>query len=81
MEQTRKKVIDILKRYISEGDSLQKLNDDTHLINELNINSMRMVDIIIDTEEEFDIEIKDEELDKLERFKDFIDLLHNKMNT
>ena len=45
----------------------------------LNIDSLDLLEIIIDFEDEFDIKIEEEKLSKLNTVGDFIELLYNKI--
>jgi len=60
----------------------EKLNRDVHSINEestlqdLGADSLDMVDIIMKVEEEFGIEINDEDAEKLHNVQDVINYVH-----
>lgn len=67
---TKAQVIEKLKGIIQpylEDDSidLSTISEDANFINDLNINSMHLVEVVIDTEEAFDIEITDEEVEQM----------------
>jgi acyl carrier protein len=80
MENIKEQVINILKKYTFNDEVWNGFNDNTSIINDLKINSARIVDIIIDIEEIYHIEITDEELDSLTCFKDIVYLIHRKTN-
>ena len=44
---------------------MENITDDTDLLQDLEINSAHLVDIILDLEDEFDIEISDEQAEKM----------------
>ena len=48
-------------------------------INDLKINSANLVDVILDVEDEFDIEIDDEELADVSTVGQAVNLLHSKI--
>jgi acyl carrier protein len=75
MNSINKIVIEILKKYTLNKDIWTDFNENWSIIKDLKINSARIVDIIIDIEEEYNIEISDEELDKLTCFKDITELI------
>lgn len=50
----------IIQQYVDDESALDTITEETHLLNDLNINSIHLVDIILDVEEAFDIEIDDE---------------------
>ena len=47
-------------------------------IDDLGADSLDLVELIMEMEENFDIHIADEELEKIRRIKDVIDFLHSK---
>ncbi|WP_020537554.1 acyl carrier protein [Lewinella cohaerens] len=55
----------IVEPYVQEKAALENLNEDTDFLKDLNINSAHLVDIILDVEDEFDIEIEDEAMEKM----------------
>lgn len=63
--QTRVLKIIVNSLNISE-DKEKTLTDDSHFINDLNADSLDVVDMIMALEEEFSIEIPDEEAQKIE---------------
>jgi acyl carrier protein len=56
------------------------LSPETHIINDLQVNSARLVDIVLDFEDTFDLEISDDDADKINTIGDAVklvkDLLH-----
>jgi acyl carrier protein len=75
----RKEIIEILKRYAINKKIFEKLPENPHIINDLKINSARLVDIVIDMEEKFNIEIENENLKKLIYLNDIVTLIENKI--
>ncbi|HNY44156.1 MAG TPA: phosphopantetheine-binding protein [Bacteroidales bacterium] len=80
MENIKTDLINILKKYTLAKDVWNDFNDNSSIISDLKINSARIVDIVIDLEEKYDIEITDEELEKLTCFKDIVKLIDSKIN-
>lgn len=78
MEEIRTSVITILKKYTFNKDVWQGFNDSSSIITDLKINSARIVDIVIDIEELYNIEISDEELDRLSNLIDIVNLIVDK---
>jgi acyl carrier protein len=78
MNEIKTSVIEILKKYTINKDVWNNFGENSSIVRDLKINSARIVDIIIDIEDKYDIEINDEELDKLTCFKDIVDLIHSK---
>ena len=50
----------------------------THLVDELGIDSSRMVDIVLDAEDAFDIKIDDQEIDSTRTFGELVELVRSK---
>lgn len=80
MENIKTNLINILKKYTLSKDVWKNFNENSSIISDLKINSARIVDIVIDLEEKYDIEITDEELEKLTCFKDIVKLIDSKIN-
>jgi acyl carrier protein len=55
----------IVEPYVQEKAALENLNEETDFLKDLKINSAHLVDIILDVEDEFDIEIEDEAMEKM----------------
>jgi acyl carrier protein len=55
----------IITPYVQNKEALSDLTDETDLMKDLKINSQHLVDIILDTEVAFDIEIDDESAEKM----------------
>jgi acyl carrier protein len=66
------KLLKIIEKYSYNKELVQNATLDSKIIADLKINSTRIVDIILDIEEEFDIEIEDSALAKLITVKDLI---------
>lgn len=72
-------IIGILKKYAINKKIFDNLPENPHITNDLKINSARLVDIIIDIEEKFNIEIENESLKKLIYLNDIVMLIENKI--
>ncbi|MEM6802710.1 MAG: acyl carrier protein [Bacteroidota bacterium] len=64
-EEITEKLKKIMSTYLEEGIDLENITAETDLINDLKINSMHLVDIILDLEDEFDIEISDDDAEQM----------------
>lgn len=58
-------IIKTIKPYVKDLSLLESATADTRLIQDLKINSARLVDIVIVFEDAFDIEIGDDDLDNI----------------
>ena len=65
----------IIEPYVQDQDAFANINESTDLLNDLKINSANLVDIIIDTEMEFDIEIDDDSAEKMLTVKDAVEII------
>ena len=55
----------IVKPYVQNEEAFKNLNENTDFINDLEINSANLVDIILDVEDEFQIEIDNDSMEKM----------------
>lgn len=67
----------IIEPYVQDKEAFKNINEQTNLLADLKINSANLVDIIIDAEMAFDIEINDEEAEKMMVVKDAIQIIDN----
>jgi len=74
------KALDILQRYEGPGQRGNPVTETTALVEDLNINSARMVDIVIELEDQFGITINDSELEKLVTVSDVVELIGAHLN-
>lgn len=74
-KEIREKVIRIIKPYVREASLLASLRDDASLVKDLEVNSARFVDIVLSIEDEFDIEVPDEEIGKVKTISDLLGLV------
>ena len=61
-----------LERIISEslGCDQDLIKDESHFVNDLGADSLNIVELVMNVEEEFDIEIYDEDAEELHTVKD-----------
>ena len=69
----------IVKPYVQNQEAFKNLTEETDFINDLKINSANLVDIILDVEDEFDIEIDNDSMEKMLSVKAAIDIIENKL--
>lgn len=69
----------IVKNYLPEDVSENQINPDSNLINELNINSANMVDVALDVEDEFDIELDNEDMEKMVTLEGSVEIISQKL--
>lgn len=78
MEDIRNKVLTILDKYIFDKSIWKTAPENPKIIADLKINSARIVDIIIDIEEEFNIEFDNKSLEKAMTLENIIDIINEK---
>ena len=66
------KVIEIVKPYVKNQEALDAVSEDTNILQDLKVNSARLVDIILNFEDEFDIEVEDEDADAVNTVGDAV---------
>ncbi len=64
-EEIKTKLREIIKPYVQNEEAFQNMNESSNLLMDLEVNSAHLVDIILDMEEAFDIEIDDEAAEKM----------------
>ena len=69
----------IVQPYIQDEDAFQNLSENTDFINDLKINSANLVDVILDVEDEFDIRIENDDMEKMTSVKAAMDIINEKL--
>ena len=70
----------IVKPYIQDEEAFNNLSEDTDFINDLKINSANLVDVVLDVEDEFDIEIDNDSMEKMLSVKAAIEIIESKLS-
>jgi acyl carrier protein len=70
-------MVNILKVYTKDVTLLEKATLDTHILNDLKVNSARLVDVII--EDVYNISIDDDEADKIRTIGDAVKVIKQKL--
>lgn len=74
-QQILDKVVAILKRYTKNEEALDGVSASTNILEDLRVNSARLVDVILDFEDVFNIEIADEDADGVTTVGDALQLI------
>ncbi len=69
----------IIATYLPEDVSKEHINPDADLTRELNINSAHLVDVILDVEDTFDIELSNNDMETLRTVNDAITIIQEKL--
>ena len=71
----------IVEPYIQDEQAFANLTEDTDFINDLKINSANLVDVVLDVEDEFDIRIENEDMERMLSVKAAMDIITEKLTT
>ena len=69
----------IIKPYIKNQEAFENLTEKTNFITDLQINSANLVDVILDIEEEFDIIIDNESMERMLDVKSAMEIIETKL--
>jgi len=75
------KIKKIVTPYVQRKEGLEDFNDSTDFLTDLKINSANLVDVILDVEDEFNIEIDTTSMDGMLTAGDAKRIILNKMDT
>ena len=73
------KVVAILKPYVKNKDALATVSNETNILDDLKVNSARLVDVVLAFEDDFEIEIADEDADAVDTVGDAVRLIKEKI--
>lgn len=79
-EEATTKLITIVKPYVKDQEALVNLTESTDFITDLKINSANLVDIVLDVEEAFDIEIDNQSMEKMLNVKAVLEIIETKIS-
>ena len=66
----KEKVFQLVSEHL--GVDIEKINDDTSFINDLGADSLDIVELVMDLEEEFDVKIPEDIADKIQTVGDAV---------
>ena len=70
----------IVKPYVKNEEGFKILNENTDFLNDLKINSANLVDMILDIENEFDIIIDNDSMEKMLNVKAAMEIITTKLS-
>jgi acyl carrier protein len=73
------KLKEIVKPYIQDEKAFINLSENTDFIKDLKINSANLVDVVLDVEDEFDIEIDNDSMEKMLSVEAAIEIIEAKL--
>ena len=69
----------IVKPYIQDEAAFKNLSQETDFVKDLKINSANLVDIILDIEDEFNIRLENEDMEKMLDVKSAMEIVNTKL--
>ncbi|WP_405397171.1 acyl carrier protein [Maribacter sp. Asnod2-G09] len=78
-EEKYQKLKDIIKIYLPEDVAITDIKQDSHFMNNLNINSANLVDIVLDVEDAFDIRLENDDMDQMQTVNDAMAIIDAKL--
>jgi acyl carrier protein len=72
-------VVGIIKDYVKDESKLENVSMETSILDDLKVNSARLVDIIIQFEDTFDIEIDDDDADNIRSIGDAVNYIADRV--
>jgi acyl carrier protein len=69
----------IIKPYTTNTEAYESLDENTDFIKDLNINSANLVDIVLDIEEQFNIVIENEDMERMLDVKTAVEIIDTKL--
>ncbi|MBK8608746.1 MAG: acyl carrier protein [Chitinophagaceae bacterium] len=70
----------IVKPYVRNEEGFKNMTEHTDFLTDLQINSANLVDVILDIENEFDIEIDNESMEKMLSVKAAMEIITTKLS-
>jgi acyl carrier protein len=73
------KVVKIIKPFAKNQEALASVSKETKILEDLKVNSARLVDVILEMENEFNIELADEDADEVHSIGDAVRVISGKL--
>lgn len=70
----------IVAQYLPDDVDVNQITMESNFIEDLNINSANLVDVVLDVEDEFDILLENEDMDGMKTVKDALVIIDAKLN-
>ena len=70
----------IVEQYLPDDVDASAITMESHFIQELNINSANLVDIVLDVEDTFDIMLENEDMDGMQTVSDALGIIDQKIS-
>jgi len=73
--ETYNKIVKLITPYVKNTAALEAANSSTRILEDLQVNSARLVDIILAIEDEFSVAIDDEAADRVQTLGDAVEVV------
>lgn len=78
-EQLINDLTEIVKPYVQNQEAFESMDEDTDFIRDLNINSANLVDVVLDIEDKYEIDIDNESMERMLDVKSSLAIIQEKM--
>lgn len=78
-QEIQQKLKTIISPYVQNETNFKNLSPDSEFIKDLEINSANLVDVILDVEDEFDIELDNDDMEKMLTVKASMKIIEQKL--
>ena len=78
-EELIEKLKAIVEPYVQDEEAFRNLSEESDFINDLKINSANLVDVVLDVEDAFDIEIDNESMEKMLNVSNAMEIILSKL--
>ncbi|NEV93189.1 acyl carrier protein [Psychroflexus sp. YR1-1] len=70
----------IVKPYVNNQENFENLTSESNFIDDLEINSANLVDIVLDVEDEFDIRIENDDMEIMTDVESTVGVIQKKLS-
>ncbi|WP_194852528.1 acyl carrier protein [Nonlabens antarcticus] len=75
----QEKLFTIVKTYLPQDVDSSAIKQESHLMNDLNINSAHLVDVALDVEDEFNITLDEKNMEEMQTVADAVRIVQEKL--
>ncbi len=74
------RVVELVRPLSKNRTAVENISEDTTILDDLQVNSARLVDLILSFEDEFNIEVDDDAADLVKTIGDAVDMLAKQLS-
>ncbi|MGB3565043.1 MAG: phosphopantetheine-binding protein [Thermoanaerobaculia bacterium] len=74
------RVVELVRPLSKNRSAVENISEDTSILEDLQVNSARLVDLILAFEDEFNIEVDDDAADSVRTIGDAVDMLAKQLS-